>query len=73
MKMFNMIGESELNDVYEVVNKYSQEDDIECLFHQEEEAFIPVTVIEKQTNEKGKVKTFNYLHTKLICLSKSQL
>ena len=73
MKMFTMIGESELNDVYEVVNKYPQEDDIELNFHQEEEAFIPVTVIEKQTNEKEKVKNSFYLQTKLICFSKSHL
>ena len=52
-----MRGESDLNDVFEVVNKHYQKDaDLKLHFHEEEEAFIPITVIEKQTTVKKKVK-----------------
>ena len=61
-----MVGDSDLDDVFEVVNKHYREDDLKLRFHQEEEAFIPITVIEKQTNVKEKVNTFYLFYTNIL-------
>ena len=73
MKMFTMSGESDLNDVFEVVNKHYQKDaDLKLHFHEEEEAFIPITVIEKQTTVKKKVK-IHFIYIYHIYFIKSHL